>query len=103
MAGTQNTNEQLTLLKEVVALGEEIEAAFQNTIHRDFKGRDSYDIPDEDLDDYFVYQFLHNALTHARSAVVLAKNGFSKQVMLVARAVLEGWFFLSRLRTQGFL
>lgn len=93
MAGMQNTKERLTLLKEVVALGDKIETAFQNTIHRDFKGRDSYDIPDEDLDDYFVYQFLHNALTHARSAVVLAENGFSKQVMLVARTILEGWFF----------
>jgi hypothetical protein len=93
MASMQNTNERLALLKEVVARGEEIETAFQNTIQRDFKGRESYDVPDEDLDDYFVYQFLHNALTHARSAVVLAENGFSKQVMLVARTILEGWFY----------
>jgi hypothetical protein len=93
MVGTQNTNERLAPLKEVVAVGLEIETAFQDAVQRDFKGREPYDILDEDLDDYFVYQFLHNALTHARSAVVLAENGFSKQLMLVARTILEGWFF----------
>jgi hypothetical protein len=93
MVGMQNTNERLTLLKEVVAVGLEIETAFQDAVQRDFKDREAYDVPDEDLDDYFVYQFLHNALTHASSAIVLAENGFSKQLMLVARTILEGWFF----------
>jgi hypothetical protein len=93
MAGMPNTNERLSLLKKVVAVGLEIETAFQDAVQRDFKGREAYDVPDEDLDDYFVYQFLHNALTHARSAIVLAENGFSKQVMLIARTTLEGWFF----------
>jgi hypothetical protein len=93
MAGMQDKNERLTLLKEVVALGEEIETAFQNTVQRDFSGIELYDVPDEDLNDYFVYQFLHNVLTHAWSAVVLAENSFPKQLWLVARTTLEGWFF----------
>ncbi len=93
MVGTQNTNERLALLKEVVAVGLEIETAFQDAVQRDFKGREPYDIPDEDLDDYFVYQFLHTTLEHARSTITLAENGFSKQVWLVARTVLEGWFY----------
>jgi len=42
--GTQNTNERLTLLKEVVAVGLEIETAFQDAVHRDFKGREPYDM-----------------------------------------------------------
>lgn len=93
MIGLQNTNKRLTLLKEVIALGGKIETAFQNAIKRDFDGRESYDVPDEDLDAYFVYQFLHNSLEHAKSAVVLAENRFPKQLWLVARTTLEGWFF----------
>jgi|GEM_PF-2318998 hypothetical protein len=67
MASAQDTNERLTLLREVVALGKEIETAFESKIQRDFKGRVPYDIPDEDLDSYFVYQFVNNALEHAAS------------------------------------
>jgi hypothetical protein len=93
MVRTQDTGERLTLLKEVVTLGEEIETAFESKIQRDFKGCEPYDIPDEDLDAYFVYQFLHNTLEHARSTITLAENGFSKQVWLVARTILEGWFY----------
>ena len=89
----QNINERLTLLKEVVAVGLKIATAFQDAVQKDFTGREAYDVPDEDLDDYFVYQFLHNALAHARSAITLAENDFSKQVWLVARSVLEGWFY----------
>ena len=93
MASMQNTNERLTLLKEILNLGEEVETAFQNAIQQDFKDRESYDVPDKDLDDYFVYQFLHNALSHARSAVLLAENNFPKQLWLIARTTLEGWFY----------
>ena len=38
MASAQDTNERLTLLREVVALGKEIETAFESKIQRDFKG-----------------------------------------------------------------
>jgi hypothetical protein len=65
MVGTQSTGERLTLLKEVVTLGKEIETAFESKIQRDFKGCEPYDISDEDLDDYFVYHFVHNKMTVA--------------------------------------
>ena len=93
MASVKDANERLTLLKDVVGLGEKIETAFKSEVQTDFKGRVPYDIADEDLDNYFVYQFVHNALEHARSAITLAENDFSKQVWLVARTVLEGWFY----------
>jgi hypothetical protein len=93
MADQQDMNERIVLLKDTVSLGQEIETAFLSKIHTDFKDRSPYDITNKEVDNYFVHQFLRNALEHASSAITLAENDFSKPVWLIARTILEGWFY----------
>jgi len=71
----QNTDKKLNILKDLVRIADEVE----NSIQGDFKDRSMLKISDEELDDYFVYQFLLKTKSHARSAILLPNINFPKK------------------------
>jgi len=85
----QNTDKKLNLLEDLVRVADDVE----NSIQRNFKGRSMLKISDDELDDYFVYQFLREAISHAKSVILLAENQHTKEVVLITRTILEGWFY----------
>lgn len=102
MTDMQNTDKKLNILKDLVRIADEVE----NSIQGDFKDRSMLKISDEELDDYFVYQFLLKTKSYARSVILLAEHQFSKEVVLIARTILEGWFYFKsfinvKLRATG--
>ena len=86
MTDKQNTDKKLKILKDLVCIAEKI----KNSIQGDFKDRNMHWISDDELDNYFVYQFLRKAISHAKSVILLTENQLPKEVMLIARTILEG-------------
>jgi len=89
MIDIQNTDRKLNILEDLMRIAYDIE----NSIQGDFKGRSMIRISDDELDDYFVYQFLRKAISHAKSVILLAENQHTKEVVLITRTILEGWFY----------
>jgi hypothetical protein len=90
MTDKQNTDKKLKILKDLVCIAERV----KNSIQGNFKDRNMQWISDDELDNYFVYQFLRKAISHARSVILLAEHQFPKEVALITRDILEGWFYL---------
>ena len=85
----QNTDNKLNILKDLVRIADEVE----NSIQGNFKDRNVHKVSDNELDNYFVYRFLREAISHAKSVILLTEHQFPKEVVLITRTILEGWFY----------